>query len=50
MPEDASQTLTFPAGFRWGVATSSHQYEGDTTNNQWYGWEQAAHQSHARPT
>jgi beta-glucosidase len=33
--------LTFPTGFRWGVATSSHQYEGGNTNNSWYGWEHA---------
>lgn len=33
----------FPAGFRWGVATSSHQYEGATTNNQWHAWEQSGH-------
>lgn len=40
---DQSATLAFPAGFRWGVATSSHQCEGDTTNNQWWAWEQAGH-------
>ena len=33
--------LTFPAGFLWGTATASHQYEGGNTNNQWYAWEQA---------
>lgn len=38
-----TDTLTFPPGFRWGVATSSHQCEGATTNNQWYAWEQAGH-------
>jgi beta-glucosidase len=33
--------LSFPADFLWGVATASHQYEGDNTNNQWYVWERA---------
>ncbi|MFI5271525.1 MAG: glycoside hydrolase family 1 protein [Ktedonobacterales bacterium] len=35
--------LAFPAGFRWGVATSSHQYEGGNTNNSWYAWERDGH-------
>ena len=39
----AEGELAFPAGFRWGVATASHQCEGGTTNNQWYAWEQAGH-------
>ncbi|MGH2516779.1 MAG: glycoside hydrolase family 1 protein [Ktedonobacterales bacterium] len=34
--------LAFPAGFRWGVATSSHQYEGGNDNN-WSAWERAGH-------
>jgi beta-glucosidase len=33
--------LSFPSGFLWGVATSSYQYEGQNTNNQWYAWEQS---------
>ena len=37
----ASPTLTFPDGFRWGVAASAHQYEGGNTNNSWYAWEHA---------
>ena len=36
MPE----SLKFPAGFYWGTATSSHQVEGNCTNNQWWAWEQ----------
>lgn len=35
------QRLVFPPGFRWGVATASHQYEGNTLNNQWTAWERA---------
>ncbi len=30
----------FPSGFRWGAATSSHQVEGDNSNNDWWAWEQ----------
>ena len=33
-------TFYFPPDFRWGVATSSHQVEGNNTNNQWWAWEQ----------
>lgn len=32
--------LAFPAGFRWGTSTSSHQVEGENTNNDWWAWEQ----------
>jgi beta-glucosidase len=31
---------TFPKGFLWGTATSSHQVEGVNTNNDWWQWEQ----------
>lgn len=37
----ADATYTFPADFLWGTATSSHQVEGDNTNNDWHTWEQA---------
>ncbi len=30
----------FPADFRWGTATSSHQVEGNLTNNDWYAAEE----------
>ena len=33
-------TYTFPPDFKWGVATSSHQVEGNNENNQWAAWEQ----------
>jgi beta-glucosidase len=33
-------SLQFPAGFLWGTATSSHQVEGNNTNNQWWRFEQ----------
>src|SRR6266853_4311691 len=42
----SSRILRFPEGFLWGTATSSYQYEGGNTNNQWYRWEE---QGHIRP-
>ncbi len=33
-------TLSFPRRFLWGTATSSHQVEGENTNNDWWQWEQ----------
>ncbi|MBN1488038.1 MAG: glycoside hydrolase family 1 protein [Anaerolineae bacterium] len=33
-------TYHFPPDFLWGVATASHQVEGNNTNNQWWAWEQ----------
>jgi beta-glucosidase len=33
-------TYHFPRRFLWGTATSSHQVEGNNTNNNWYAWEQ----------
>src|SRR5215467_6150252 len=41
--QDDGSRLSFPAGFLWGAATSSYQYEGQNTNNQWYAWEQSGH-------
>ena len=35
-----AEDLKFPQGFYWGTATSSHQVEGNCTNNQWWAWEQ----------
>ncbi|NLG29306.1 MAG: glycoside hydrolase family 1 protein, partial [Chloroflexi bacterium] len=37
-PDD--RILRFPAGFRWGTATSSYQVEGGNTQCDWYAWEQ----------
>ena len=33
-------SFTFPAGFLWGCATSSHQVEGNNIHNDWWAWEQ----------
>ena len=40
------QALTFPPGFRWGVATASYQYEGHCENSQWRAWEKAGRIHH----
>ena len=34
---------SFPKNFLWGVSTSSHQFEGGNTLNQWHDWERAGH-------
>ncbi|MFH2130400.1 MAG: family 1 glycosylhydrolase [bacterium] len=31
--------FSFPKNFLWGTATSSHQVEGNNTNNNWHQWE-----------
>lgn len=36
-----SSNFTFPEGFLWGAATSSHQVEGSNVNCDWWAWEQA---------
>ena len=36
----AQATFHFPRNFIWGTATSSHQVEGNNTNNNWWAWEQ----------
>lgn len=36
----AHAKFNFPRGFLWGTATSSHQVEGNNTNNNWWVWEQ----------
>ncbi|MBF0484379.1 MAG: glycoside hydrolase family 1 protein [Candidatus Omnitrophica bacterium] len=36
----APREFTFPQNFLWGAATSSHQVEGNNTNNDWWEWEQ----------
>jgi len=36
----APQEFKFPKDFLWGAGTSSHQVEGNNTNNDWWQWEQ----------
>ncbi|MFH1189241.1 MAG: glycoside hydrolase family 1 protein [Candidatus Omnitrophota bacterium] len=36
----APQEFTFPKDFLWGAGTSSHQVEGNNTNNDWWRWEE----------
>lgn len=36
----ANVTMYFPDDFKWGCATSAYQTEGDSTNSDWYAWEQ----------
>ena len=37
------ETVRFPAGFTWGVATAAYQYEGGLTNSTWDRWERQGH-------
>ena len=39
-------SILFPKNFLWGTATSSHQVEGDNTNNDWWEAEQKGLVSH----
>ena len=41
VPGARAANFKFPLGFLWGAATSSHQVEGNCTNNDWWAWEQA---------
>jgi len=36
---DAGPSLTFPAGFQWGVSISAEESEGNNTANDWYAFE-----------
>jgi len=33
----------FPRGYLWGTATAAYQVEGNSTNNNWYRWEETGH-------
>jgi len=35
-----TSAISFPAGFIWGTANSSHQAEGSNVHNDWWEWEQ----------
>ncbi len=34
-----TEDIHFPKSFSWGTATAAHQVEGNSTNNNWYQWE-----------
>jgi len=42
-----TRVASFPAGFLWGAATSSHQVEGDSRWNDWWPHERAGRLPHA---
>lgn len=39
----SAETVRFPAGFLWGVATAGYQYEGGLANCTWDRWEREGH-------
>jgi beta-glucosidase len=39
----AQQKINFPKDFKWCVATSAHQVEGNNIHSDWWAWEQAGH-------
>jgi beta-glucosidase len=40
LPNSAfAKVLSFPANFKWCVATAAHQIEGDNTNSDWWAFE-----------
>jgi len=39
-PFARAEHYTFPADFKWCVATAGHQVEGDNVNSDWWAWEQ----------
>ncbi len=38
----AEATFSFPKNFLWGAATGGYQVEGNSTNTDWWQWEQEA--------
>ena len=40
MSGESDREFKFPENFLWGAATSSHQVEGNNTNNDWWHWEE----------
>lgn len=40
---DAIDFAAFPRGFMWGLGTSSHQFEGNDVDSDWWQWELEGH-------